>query len=135
MADHEGFKIPDPEAIVIHLRLGDKMEDASASVFQMLQYSADPGHKSFHGLNAVKSVYEFLTNVVTSGATRVIIRGGSQKPDKYVKSKTYATCLEQAFVMAGYDVEMNLEEVFIGIPVHGESPDVILPLERRLAPL
>jgi len=106
----EGFEIPDPGKIIIHLRLGDKIEDSKASVFDMLQNSADPGHKSFHGLHAIKSLYEFMSNVVTSAATKVEIRGGSQHPDMYKKSKTYAYCLKEAFEEAGYNTTMNLEE-------------------------
>jgi hypothetical protein len=105
-----GFYYPDPNAIVIHLRLGDKLEDADADVFEMLQNSAEPGRGSFRGYHAVKSLYEFLTNVVISGATKVSIHGGSQIPDMYQKSKTYAYCLQEAFVQAGYDSELNMEE-------------------------
>ena len=51
-----------------------------------------------------------MSNVVKSGATKVVIRGGSQKPDEYVKSQTYAYCLQEAFQEAGYDTDMKLEE-------------------------
>eukprot|EP00977_Amphora_coffeiformis_P007790 scaffold1697_cov180-Amphora_coffeaeformis.AAC.26 len=110
MHDREGFEIPDPDELVIHLRLGDKMEDSEASVFEMLEKSADPGRKSFNNVHGIKSLYEFMTNVVTSGATKIEIRGGSQHPDMYKKSKTYAYCLKEAFEEAGYDTKMNLEE-------------------------
>lgn len=110
LAGKKGFYKPDPEAIVIHLRLGDKMEDSKATVFEMLHNSADPGHRSFSGLHAIKSLYEFLTNIVTSQATKVVIRGGSQWPDMYQKSKTYAYCLQEAIEEAGYDVTINLDE-------------------------
>ena len=106
----EGFYLPDPEAIVIHLRLGDKLEDSEASVFEMLQNSAEPGHRTFRGFNALKSLYEFLTEVVISEAPKVMIRGGSQIPDMYKKSKTYAYCIHEAFVEAGFDAEINMEE-------------------------
>ena len=110
MRDREGFETPDPDAIVIHRRLGDKMEDSLADVFEMLQAGADPGHRSFRGLHAIKSLYEFMTNVATSGVSKVEIRGGSQHPEMYEKSKTYAYCLKEAFEQAGYDTKMNLEE-------------------------
>ena len=76
----------------------------------MLHNSANPGRKSFQGIHAIKSIYEFMTNVVTSGATKVMIRGGSQIPDQYIKSKTYAYCLKEAFEEAGFETEMNLDE-------------------------
>ena len=104
------YTIPDPHDLVIHLRLGDKIEDAKASVYEMLQESSDPGRKSFTGFHAVKSVYEFLTNILESKATKVVIRGGSQIPDMYMKSKTYAYCLQEAFEKAGFETDMNLEE-------------------------
>lgn len=106
----EGFEKPPEDAVVIHLRLGDKIEHSDSTPYEMLQNSADPGFKSFQGLHAVKSVYEFLTNIVESEQPKVVIRGGSQAPEEYVKSKTYAYCLKEAVAEAGYDVEMNLEE-------------------------
>jgi hypothetical protein len=105
-----GFKKPPPKAMVIHLRLGDKMEDASASLEEMIRDGADPGHRSFQGLHAIKSIYEFLTNIAESGLSRVIIRGGSQLPNRYKVSKHYAYCLKLATAKAGYNVTMNLEE-------------------------
>jgi len=61
-------------------------------------------------VHAVKSLYELLTNVVESKQPKVIIRGGSHKPDYYIKSKTYSYCLKEAVEEAGFTVEMNLEE-------------------------
>lgn len=106
----KGFRRPPPNAMVIHLRLGDKMEDSEADVLTMLRDGADPGRRSFHGMHAIKSVYEFLTNIVESGLQRVIIRGGSQHPQLFRKSKHYASCLQQAIEKAGYTVSMNLDE-------------------------
>lgn len=110
MTGRPGFVKPDPDAIVIHLRLGDKMEHSSSNVQDMLQKSADPGFRSFQGVHAIKSLYEFMSDVVRSGADRVVIRGGSQTPTEYVKSKTYAHCLREAFQEAGYDTTIDLEE-------------------------
>lgn len=105
-----GFYTPDPNTVVIHLRLGDKMEESNATVFEMLQNSADPGRRSFQGFGALKSLYEFLTSVVQSKAPKVVIRGGSQWPNMYKKSKTYAHCLQEALQEAGYPTEMKLDE-------------------------
>ena len=38
------------------------------------------------------------------------IRGGSQLPYKYQKSKTYAYCLHEALQEAGYPTDMKLGE-------------------------
>ena len=110
VAETQDYPTPDPEAIVIHLRLGDKMESSKSNPFTMLHFSADPGRKSFQGVHAIKSVYEFLSDIIISEAPKVVIRGGSQWPDEYKKSKTYAYCLAEAIEKAGYEVEMNLSE-------------------------
>eukprot|EP00977_Amphora_coffeiformis_P020089 scaffold7832_cov164-Amphora_coffeaeformis.AAC.3 len=110
MAHREGFYIPDPDAIVIHLRLGDKVEDSDSSVKKMLFRGADPGRGTFQGLRAIKSLYELMSNVVDSGATEVVIRGGSLRPEPYLKSKIYANCIQEAFEEAGYDTTMSLDE-------------------------
>lgn len=105
-----GFTKPDPNAVVVHLRLGDKVDWADSSVYTMLQNAANPYDASFQDIHAIKSVYEFLTDISASEATQVVIRGGSQLPDLYEKSKTYAHCIKEAAEEAGYSVKMNLEE-------------------------
>jgi len=106
----EGFHSPDPGAIVIHLRLGDKIELAGADAYEILRSGAEPYDTSFRGYRALKSLYEFMTDVFQSASSSVIIRGGSQWPNMYEKSKTYAHCIRDAMEMAGYDATMNLDE-------------------------
>mmetsp|Transcript_25192 Transcript_25192/g.47823 ORF Transcript_25192/g.47823 Transcript_25192/m.47823 type:complete len:461 (-) Transcript_25192:45-1427(-) len=105
-----GFTKPDPAAIVVHLRLGDKIELADESVLHILRDGAEPYDTSFRGYKALKSLYEFLTDIWQSRAPQVVIRGGSQLPNLYEKSKVYAYCIQEAAEKAGYNVSMNLEE-------------------------
>lgn len=105
-----GFEKPDPDAVIIHLRLGDKIERSSTNAYWMLENSADPGTKNFKGMHGIKSLYELMTNIHASGAKKVVIRGGSLYPNQYVKSKTYAYCLQEAIEEAGYEVSMNIDE-------------------------
>jgi len=45
----EGYLTPPKDSVVIHLRLGDKLEHSEATPYEMLQDSADPAFKSFQG--------------------------------------------------------------------------------------
>jgi len=105
-----GFVKPHPGALLIHLRLGDKIDLSKADTYTLLQ---DGGPA--YGRNTpreIKSVYEYLANIVESRVPTdpgVMLRGGSHFPQYYVKSKTYAYCLEEAISKAGYRVHLEMD--------------------------
>jgi hypothetical protein len=107
LSPYDILTVPDPDELVIHLRLGDVIEMSKANVTQMLLLGADPAHDGFK--NSIKSVSEILTNIQESGLSKVSLRGGSHKPELYVKSRVYAGCLKQAIQQAGYRVKMSLD--------------------------
>jgi hypothetical protein len=107
------FTVPAADELVIHLRLGDVIDRAQATVEDMLMYGADPRHAGSF-LTAIKSVHEYLANIQESGLHKVVIRGGSHKARFYKKSRVYAGCLKEAIENAGYHVSMEVE---------GNNPD------------
>lgn len=98
------FQEPDPDAVVIHLRLGDVIEKVeNVSVVDMLYKGASPAHhKNFR--NSIKPISEYLDNLQTNNLTKVSIRGGSHKAELYRKSTVYGHCLKTAIKYAGYDL-------------------------------
>jgi hypothetical protein len=108
MSPYDILTIPDPDELVIHLRLGDVIEKSNASITQMLLSGAEPAHhKNFQF--SIKSAHEVLENVQASGLLKVSIRGGSHIPEYYAKSRVYAGCLKRAIQQAGYQVKMSLD--------------------------
>lgn len=104
----EGFERPDPDAILLHLRLGDVIERTNDTVVTMLTKGGNPAHhKAFS--NSIKSFYEYLENIEEANTTKVIIVGGSHRPMEYKKSRVYAGCLEKALRRSGKDVTMSLD--------------------------
>ena len=107
-SDSDGrFHKPDPNAIVLHLRLGDVIEHSPDDVFKMLAKGGKPWPSFGH--NSIKSVYEYLDNIEESNSTQVILIGGSHKPKKYKKSRVYAGCLERALTYAGKNVTVQID--------------------------
>lgn len=104
----EGFEVPDPNAVVIHLRLGDVMERVSISATTMLMDGATPRHNGkFPG--AIRSIYQYLDDLQETGATKVEIVGGSHHAyTGQTKSLPYAHCLHYALHMAGYQTSLRL---------------------------
>ena len=109
------FMIPEPEALVIHLRLGDIVETSKSTVEQMLISGANPGKRPRKFQKGLKSIHEVLDNIHSSKATIVHIVGGSHKKHFWKKSRVYAGCLHRAIQTAGHNVTMRLE---------GTHPDV-----------
>eukprot|EP00539_Tryblionella_compressa_P004592 CAMPEP_0178752340 /NCGR_PEP_ID=MMETSP0744-20121128/11012_1 /TAXON_ID=913974 /ORGANISM="Nitzschia punctata, Strain CCMP561" /LENGTH=206 /DNA_ID=CAMNT_0020406055 /DNA_START=424 /DNA_END=1044 /DNA_ORIENTATION=+ len=108
--DPVSFVRPEEDALVIHLRLGDILENAQANVSDMLIAGADPGWKGNHR-KGIKSVREFLENIHDSGAEKVRIIGGSHRRNMFMKSRVYAGCIYRAVQAAGYNVTMRIEGV------------------------
>lgn len=106
--DKTRFVEPDQDTLVIHLRLGDIVEKSKTRVHGMLTKGGDPAHHKTNK-DAIKSVYEFLSNIQESGFRKVSIVGGSHKPEYYKKSRVYATCVERALRKTGLEVTLELD--------------------------
>jgi hypothetical protein len=106
---YPNFTVPEPEALVIHLRLGDIIETTESIVEDILKDGASPGYLSNNFPLAIKSIHELLDNIHTSNAETVHIVGGSHKKQFWRKSRVYAGCIHRAIQTAGYNVTMNLE--------------------------
>lgn len=116
------WEVPADDELVIHLRIGDVMDDAmyigeNTTVLEMLSVGAS----TRHGPNAVyphgvKSLQEFLWHIQRSGLSKVVLRGGPNSPKIYPKSQIYTQCLAEGMENAEFHVT-NLD-------VHGEhNPD------------
>lgn len=105
--ERKGYVKPDPNATVIHLRLGDVIEKTIYSVEDMLIKGTVAAHAQQNFIT-IRSVYEYLD--LLGNDTKVVIRGGSHFPGCYRASRVYANCLQRALAKAGKDVEMYLEE-------------------------
>ena len=98
------FQSPSPSTLVLHLRLGDVIENSNATVVDMLLSGADPWHATAYK-SAIKSISEYLNDIESAdGVTDIAIRGGSHDPNYFHKSKLYAGCLQQAIKRAGYPI-------------------------------
>lgn len=105
---------PPQDTLVLHLRLGDVIENSKSSVVDMLAKGGDPWHTDTYK-NAIKSISEYLADIEQSGLRDIVIRGGSHDPNYFRKSRVYAGCLFRAILQAGYtSATMNLE---------GNTPD------------
>lgn len=102
------FVPPNPDALVIHLRLGDVIENSNSSVEDMLMKGGDPWHIAAYQ-SAIKSIHEYLSDIASTAASEIIIRGGSHDPNYYYKSRLYAGCLHRAILAAGYNATISLE--------------------------
>lgn len=99
---------PDPEAIVLHLRLGDMIEYSRTPVGEMLTSGGYPHHRP-RSYPTIKSYYEYARHIDEAEADKVLIIGGSHKPKLFKKSRVYASCLERALRAAGKNVSMQLD--------------------------
>jgi hypothetical protein len=106
---YPNFTFPEPETLVIHLRLGDIIERTESTVEDIIKDGASPSHRSRKFPLAIKSIHELLDNIHTSNAETVHIVGGSHKKQFWRKSRVYAGCIHRAIQTAGYNVTMNLE--------------------------
>ena len=102
------FDIPDSDALVIHLRLGDVIEKSEADVTTMLARGARPYHPGNFG-TSIKSVHEYLEDIVwLAKTTKVIIVGGAHHKKHNKKSRVYADCLYQGLELAGLDITLQI---------------------------
>mmetsp|Transcript_28929 Transcript_28929/g.61108 ORF Transcript_28929/g.61108 Transcript_28929/m.61108 type:complete len:373 (-) Transcript_28929:159-1277(-) len=108
-----GFEVPDPDSIVIHLRLGDVMETSNKSPVAMLKHGSIPGEHGAYVRGHIKSIlsvddYLGIIDTIHPQNKKVVLVGGSHKPWLYKKSKVYAHCLQRALLRAGQDTELRL---------------------------
>jgi hypothetical protein len=96
-----GFLKPPPDTLVMHLRLGDVIENSKSTVADMLAVGGDPWHTDTYK-SAIKRIDEYLSDIEASGLSKIVIRGGSHDPNYYEKSRVYAGCLSRAIQSAGY---------------------------------
>jgi hypothetical protein len=131
--EDSSFDKPPPNAIVIHLRLGDIIEQANASVVDMLFQGGSPAHSSRYR-NSLKSISEYLDTIelLKKSSTitlQVIIRGGVHFHNYYVpstekvqapKSRAYANCLHQAL---SQNTWKNHHRLNVSMVIEGPTPD------------
>ena len=112
-----GFREPETNSLVVHLRLGDMVEKAHADVITMLLKGADPGTgASKRYPNSVKSVHELLAGAAMANVTTVHIVGGGcwrvmwHTRSDCIKSSIYARCLGRAFEHQGYNTTLSIDD-------------------------
>ena len=106
------FSKPEPEALVIHLRLGDIIETSPSSVEELLMKGGDPGYPTKRFLNSIKSVHELLNDVGSVSDLKVVhIVGGTHRKEYWQKSRVYAGCIHRAMEEGGYNVTMRVEGI------------------------
>ncbi|KAL3903278.1 MAG: hypothetical protein SGILL_010504 [Bacillariaceae sp.] len=125
------FNAPDPESVIIHMRLGDVIElgwkldgsreQNSASYF--LVHGGVSDHPIYRGVleqlktnatahlqKSIFSVQDYLDALHIANANKAVIVGGSHKQKQYKKSKPYAYCLAKGLAFAGIKVELRLDQ-------------------------
>jgi hypothetical protein len=115
---------PPPDALVLHLRLGDVLENSKETVEEMLLNGADPWHVPSYR-SAIKSIDEYLGDIQASGEwANIVIRGGSHDPHYYQKSRLYSGCLQRAIQTAvGAGSYTTTTPTTVDMKVEGEDPD------------
>ena len=113
-----GFREPEPTSLVIHLRLGDMVDEAAADVQTMLIRGADPGGVAVKFYpNSTKSVPELLANAAMANVSTVHLVGGGcwrrvrseNQDDNCIKSTIYARCVLRAFEHRGYSTTLSMD--------------------------
>lgn len=105
------WEIPADDELVIHLRIGDVMDERwflqrqNSTAFEMLRDGADTNHgKSSPYPHGIKSIRDYLDLIHQQELHKVVLRGGPHKPKAYPKSKVYTRCLAEAIMEAGFTV-------------------------------
>jgi hypothetical protein len=108
-ASRPGFVKPDPNAIVIHLRLGDVVENSIHNLTTLLTEGGVGYHSRTYKFKSIQSVYYYLDQLQAYPNNTIVFVGGSHKPSLFRKSRGYATCLQRGLALAGRKVEMKLD--------------------------
>jgi len=104
----KGFVKPADDEMLIHVRLGDVVEESRDDVATMLVHGGIPKQSNFRNVRGIKSAFELLSNAHESGAHKVKMIGGSHKRVNATKSRPYAECLRKTFETAGYEVSLEV---------------------------
>jgi len=115
----EGFNVPEPSSLVVHLRLGDMVEGSLDDPLAMLQRGGNPLNKKWP--NSIKSAHELLENAAEANTSQVHLVGGGcwRRTNKKikntlrdvscVKSHTYAHCLRAA-LQTKYNTTLSMDD-------------------------
>jgi hypothetical protein len=112
--EQAGFVQPDPKALVIHLRLGDIIEQTPVPVEAMLLEGVVPGN-SYQGellIWRIKSISDYRHDI--GNATQILLLGGAHQTHCR-KSLAYAHCLAKA-LQQHYNLQVTLQ-------INGGTPD------------
>ena len=111
-----GFREPETNSLVIHLRLGDMVDMSHADVQTMLLSGANPGAGAARKWpNSIKSVHELLADSAVANVTKVhIVGGGCWRSTRHtgsecIKSSGYARCVRRAFEHQGYNPTLSID--------------------------
>jgi len=111
-----GFREPETNSLVIHLRLGDMVDMSHADVQTMLLSGANPGAGAARKWpNSIKSVHELLADSAMANVTTVHIVGGGcwrtmwHTRSDCIKSSGYARCVGRAFEHQGYNTTLSID--------------------------
>jgi len=110
-----GFREPETNSLVIHLRLGDMVDMSHADVQTMLLSGANPGAGAARKWpNSIKSVHELLADSAMANVTTVHIVGGGcwrtrHTGSECIKSSGYARCVGRAFEHQGYNTTLSID--------------------------
>ena len=113
--DKPGFHLPEPDALVVHLRLGDRIDlSKSGTVAEILACGGDPLHgKDTEYLNSIKSAPELLAEAqqnLRPGGKVYLIGGSHMHIGPGANSWPYARCLLSMFQRAGFDTTLRAFE-------------------------
>jgi hypothetical protein len=110
-ASRPGFVKPNPNDIVIHLRLGDVVESSRETVTTLLTEGGVGYHPELKKsqLKSTQSVYYYLDQLLAYPNNTIVMVGGSHWRQLFRKSRGYATCLQRGLALAGRKVELNMD--------------------------
>lgn len=111
-----GFEKPDPKALVVHLRLGDVIENTHLSAEELLMeggigFHPMSRHKKIQSIFSLYSYLDLMEKISEDdgAVSKIHLVGGSHKAFHYKVSKVYAHCLQRGLAKAGKKVEMWIE--------------------------
>lgn len=115
----EHFHTPEPDEMIIHLRMGDVIEDTKADVVTMLTKGTRTVHDDMP-VKTIASVHTILSIIKAYKPAKVAIRGGTHHAGKRgdVKGDVYVSCLQKGLARAGHPTppfvknEFSMDEDF-----------------------